>query len=161
MNQMNPYQINPYMYPYNYGYMPYTTPTTPIMQTPASTASTTTNTTSNLKLDTVSGKTAADVYVVNPGEEAVLIDIDNPCIYKKVRSMDGKLESATYDLTLHVDQPENTAPQVDLTGYVTQEAIEQIVEDRVKAEVEKRLSELSFTPTPTRTRKTKVVEVDD
>lgn len=111
-----------------------------------------------VRLDTVSGKVGADVYNVNVGEEVILFDIDNPCVYKKSRSADNKLELLTYDLTPHIEQEsQSTVPEINLDAYVTKDAIEKMVTDRVKKEVDKRLSEISFAP---KTRK-KSVEVDD
>lgn len=154
--QPNP---NPYMY-----YNPYLQPQVPVnmpVNTPVNTAPASVPNVVNsssvpqIKLDTVSGKTAADVYNVKVGEEAVLIDIDNPCIYKKTRGMDNKLTCEVYDLVPHIEESAPVAPKINLDEYVKQDAIDDIVSERVKEEVDKRLSEISFTP---KTRKTKVVE---
>lgn len=104
-----------------------------------------------LILDTVSGRTAADIYNVDMGKQAILIDIDNPVIYKKTRDMNNKLEMEVYDLVPHIDK-DASVQQADLKDYLKKEAIEEIVSDRVKEEVDRRLSEISFTPAP-KTRK--------
>ena len=153
-----PQQTNPYAYYNPYLQQPQMPMMAPVNNIPVSTApniSTNPATNPQIKLDTVSGKTAADVYSVNVGEEAVLIDIDNPCVYKKTRGLDNKLTCEVYDLIPHVEADPSSAPKINLDEYVKRDAIEDIVSERVKEEVDKRLSEISFTP---KTRKTKVVE---
>ena len=83
------------------------------------------------------------------GKQAILIDIDNPVIYKKSRSMENKLEMEQYDLVLHVDEPIDNTPKIDLDEYVKKEAVEQMIQK----EVDKRISEISFTPKTSSTRK--------
>lgn len=134
------YPTQPVTYPY---YVPsYVAPqqTAPAAPTP----------TNQPKLDFVSGRTAADVYNVNVGEEAILIDIDNPCIYKKSRSLDNKLDMQVFDLTPHVDAPAPEYHQVNLDEYMKADAITQLVNDTVKKEVEEKLSEISFAPKSSR-----------
>lgn len=154
-------QINPYQYynPYPMGYNPNPVVSAPVA-TPTVQPNTQTTSVPQVKLDTVSGRTAADVYNVEVGQKVILFDIDNPCVYEKYRDMDNKLTTEIYDLTLHTEVAPVTAQSINLDEYVKAETIEQIISDRVKAEVDKRLSEISFTPA-TRTRKTKVVEVDE
>lgn len=141
----NPYQqyAYPVYYPQPVGQMPNQ------MQPPVNNS---TAQTSPLILDTVSGRTSADIYNVDMGKQAILIDIDNPVIYKKSRSLDNKLEMEQYDLVLHKEE-DKSVRKVDLNDYVKKDAIEEIVSDRVKEEVDKRLSEISFTPAPKTTRK--------
>lgn len=141
----NPYQQYPYpmYYPQSMAQMPNQ------MQTPVNNTPVQSN---PLILDTVSGRTSADIYNVDMGKQAILIDIDNPVIYKKSRSLDNKLEMEQYDLVLHKEE-DKSVPKIDLNEYVKKEAIEEIVSDRVKEEVDKRLSEISFTPAPKTTRK--------
>lgn len=149
-----PAYYNPYLY------YPQIPTVTPVPQPVASVPQQTATAIPSIKLDTVSGRTAADVYEVNAGEEAVLIDIDNPCVYRKTRGTDNKLEFQIYDLIPHVDQDsQSSAPVVNLDEYVKADAIEDIVTERVKKEVDKRLSEISFTPATK--KRTKVVEVLD
>lgn len=134
----NPYQ----QYPYPMYY-----PQPMQMQNPTNTTSTQTQG-SPLILDTVSGRTSADIYNVDIGKTAILIDIDNPAVYKKSRSMDNKLEMEQYDLVLHVDEPKDKAPKINLDEYVKKDTVEQMIQK----EVDKRISEISFTP-KTSTRK--------
>ena len=135
---------------YSYPYQQYPYPVYPQYQPQALNVSATPTPSNPLILDTVSGRTAADIYNVEMGKQAILIDIDNPVIYKKSRDMDNKLEMLQYDLVLHVDEPQVVAPQINLDDYVKKESVDKIVEDRVKEEVDKRLSEISFTPKTTR-----------
>lgn len=107
-----------------------------------------------LILDTVSGKTAADIYNVDMGKQAILIDIDNPVIYKKSRDMNNKLEMEQYDLVLHVEAPKENEPKINPDEFVKKDSIDKIVATRVKEEVEKRLSEISFAPKTTRKKNT-------
>ena len=135
---------------YTYPYQQYPYPVYPQYQPQALNVNAVTTPSNPLILDTVSGRTAADIYNVDMGKQAILIDIDNPVIYKKSRDMDNKLEMIQYDLIPHIDEPKVTAPQINLDEYVRKDTVDKIVEDRVKEEVDKRLSEISFTPKTTR-----------
>ena len=116
----------------------------------------------NRKVDFVQGgRMSAEAYPVGAGEEVILIDMDNPYVYRKARGFDNKLEPLQmFDLIPHVDQPEKVQ-QVNLDDYVKSEQIEAIVQNKVQSivqkEVEKRMSEFSFKPT----RNKKKVEEDD
>lgn len=137
-----------YQYPY-YGYVPQAMPqvSAPVAapQMPANTSMS-----NPLILDTVSGRTAADIYNVDIGKQAILIDIDNPVIYKKSRDMNNKLEMQQYDLVLHIDEPKEETPKINLNDYVKKDSIGKIVDDRVNEIVDKRLSEISFAPKTSR-----------
>lgn len=88
-------------------------------------------------LSYVANRTAADLFNVNPGQEAVLIDMDMPYVYKKARGADGKLMPVeVYDLVPHVE-PVVQTPQISLEGYVKYEDIDRIVAE----EVDKRITE--------------------
>lgn len=76
-------------------------------------------------LDRVQGEASADVYPVQPGQEVILFDIDNPYVYRKSRGMDNKLEQQRYRLVL--DVPEKQEETIDLSGYVREDDIAQIV----------------------------------
>ena len=91
------------------------------------------------KFDVVQGALAADMYQVENGQEIILMDMDNPYVYRKKRNIDGKLEPMKrFKL---VEEEEN--PVVD---FVKQEEVENIVEKLVKREVEKKLSEITLKP---------------
>jgi hypothetical protein len=94
-------------------------------------------------LDRVQGEASADVYPVQPGQEVILFDIDNPFVYRKSRGMDNKLEQQRYRLVLDEKETETEPETVDLSGYVREDEIAQIVADAV----EKKLSEYTLKPT--------------
>lgn len=138
---------------YNYPYQQYPYPYYPQpvnqMQTPTQPVTTPTVPSNPLILDTVSGRTSAEIYNVEMGKQAILIDIDNPVIYKKSRSMDNKLEMEQYDLVFHIDEPKEETPKINMDEYVKKETVEQMIQ----REVDKRISEISFTPKTSTTRK--------
>ena len=146
-----------YNYPtypnYQYPYLGYMSQAVPQVPTPMPTSQMPVGnvpTSNPLILDTVSGRTAADIYNVDMGKQAILIDIDNPVIYKKSRDMNNKLEMQQYDLVLHADEPKEETPKIDLNDYVKKDSIGKIVDDRVNEIVDKRLSEISFAPKTSR-----------
>lgn len=90
----------------------------------------------------VANRTAADLFNVNPGQRAILMDMDAPIVYGKERGADGKLlPLEIYDLVPHKEPP---APSqaVNLDGYVRYEDIDRIVAE----EVEKRITEAFSKP---------------
>lgn len=96
------------------------------------------------KFDVVQGALAADVYQVENGQEVILMDMDNPYVYKKKRGADGKLEPI---LKFRLVQEENNqTPEVDMKEFVKQSDIEMIVAKLVKSEVDKKLSEITLKP---------------
>lgn len=96
------------------------------------------------KFDVVQGALAADVYQVENGQEVILLDMDNPYVYKKKRGLDGKLEQMEkYRL---VQEEMNQTPEVDMKDFVKQSEIEMIVAKLVKSEVDKKLSEITLKP---------------
>lgn len=116
----------------------------------------------NRKVDFVQGgRMSAEAYPIGAGEEVILIDMDNPYVYRKARGFDNKLEPLQmFDLIPHIDQ-QDKAQKIDLDDYVKSEEIETIIQNKVEnivqKEVEKRMSEFSFKPT----RNKKKVEEDD
>lgn len=109
------------------------------------------------KVDFVQGRAAAEVFAVNAGEEAILIDMDNPFVYRKARGFDNKLEPMQiFDLVPHVENTEQQ-PQINLDGYVK---IEQ-VEDMIKEEVEKKMSEITLKPATTKRARKEQIEEDE
>lgn len=93
-------------------------------------------------LSYVANRTAADLFNVNPGQRAILMDMDAPIVYGKERGADGKLlPLEIYDLVPHKEPP---APSqtVNLDGYVRYEDIDRIVAE----EVEKRITEAFSKP---------------
>lgn len=105
------------------------------------------------KLDFVQGRTSADTYPVNAGEEVFLVDMDNPNVYRKARGFDNILEPMLiFDLVEHKDEEPK---QFDFADYTKdlETRINKEVEKKIKAEVDKRLSEISFTPAKKTTAK--------
>ena len=108
---------------------------------------------SSPKFDIVQGELAANMYQTENGQEVILIDMDNPYVYKKKRGLDGKLEPM--EKFKLVKEEEHVEPTINLKDFVRQEEIESIVEKLVKNEVDKKLSEMTLKPS---TRKTKSEE---
>ena len=93
-------------------------------------------------LDRVQGEAAAVVYPVQPGQEVILFDIDNPYVYRKSRGLDNKLEQQRFRL---VEDVKDTEPKVtvNMDEYVKVSEIAQIVADAV----DKKMSEYTLKPT--------------
>ena len=93
-------------------------------------------------LSYVANRTAADLFNVNPGQAAILIDMDMPMVYKKSRGSDGKLiPLEVYDLVPHKEVVE-AHQTVNLDGYVKYADIDRIVAE----EVDKRITEAFSKP---------------
>lgn len=92
-------------------------------------------------LDRVQGEASANIYPVQPGQEVILIDIDNPYIYRKERGLDNKLIQKRFRLV--EDEPIEEKPKVDLSGYVREDDIAQMIADAV----DKKMSEYTLKPT--------------
>ena len=92
-------------------------------------------------LSYVANRTAADLFNVNFGQTAILVDMDSPYVYKKSRGTDGKLlPLEIYNLVKQEDQA--VIPAVNLDGYVRYEDIDKIV----AKEVEKKITEAFTKP---------------
>lgn len=92
-------------------------------------------------LSYVANRTAADLFNVNFGQTAILVDMDSPYVYKKSRGTDGKLlPLEIYNLVKQEEQA--VIPAVNLDGYVRYEDIDKIV----AKEVEKRITEAFSKP---------------
>lgn len=92
------------------------------------------------KFDTVQGEIAANVYPVDIGEEVILMDIDNPYIYKKRRGFDGKLETEKNVVVRYEEEAHDEAP--DLSGYIRREEVDMMIQNAVQNAVEQRMSEM-------------------
>lgn len=92
----------------------------------------------------VANKTAADLFNVAPGQEAVLIDMDMPYVYRKARTPDNKLQPlGWFDLVPHKEEKEESldgyVKEDELSEkYVKREDLDKIISD----EVAKRMSEV-------------------
>lgn len=99
----------------------------------------------------VANKTAADLFNVNPGQEAVLIDMDMPYVYRKARTSDNKLQPLQwFDLIPHKEPV--IKEEVNLDGYVRADELETEYVRRadlnkiISDEVERRMSEVFTKP---------------
>jgi hypothetical protein len=99
----------------------------------------------------VANKTAADLFNVNPGQEAVLIDMDMPYVYRKARTSDNKLQPLQwFDLIPHKEPV--VKEEVNLDGYVRADELETEYVRRadlnkiISDEVERRMSEVFTKP---------------
>ena len=100
----------------------------------------------------VQGLGGAQGFYVGAGQSAILMDSEAPYVYKKETAMDGRpLPIEKYRLVKEDDSPKEEKKQ----NYVTTDQIEEIISDRieniVKEEVDRRLSEFSFKPTRKKT----------
>ena len=96
------------------------------------------------KFDVVQGELAASMYQAENGQEVILIDRDNPFVYKRKRTADGKLEPLEKYKLVKVEDQEPSG--VDMKEFVRQEEIGAIVESVVKNEIEKKFSEMTLKP---------------
>ena len=92
-------------------------------------------------VDRVQGEASANVYPVQPGQEVILLDIDNPYVYRKERGLDNKLTQKRFRLI--EDEVEAKEPKVDLSGFVKAEDVAQMRADAV----DKKMSEYTLKPT--------------
>lgn len=89
--------------------------------------------------ESVQGEAAADVFPVSAGQDVILFDEDNPYVYFKSRDLNNQLTKKRYRLVEEEDKP--TEKQ-----SISKEDIQQLISDAVRDEVERKLSEISFTP---------------
>lgn len=82
----------------------------------------------------VSGKGEADTYPVLPNSAAALWDANNPVIYLRKADSTGKPSTVVYDLVERTDSaaPQQAAPQIDLSGYVTWDKLDEYLAERLK-----------------------------
>ena len=85
----------------------------------------------------VGSKTEADNWPIAPGCAVALWDSNNPVIYLRQADSTGKLSTKVYDLVERTDNPapQQTAPQIDMSRYVTIEQLEDILAERLKKPV--------------------------
>ena len=82
----------------------------------------------------VSGKAEADGYLVAPNSAVALWDANNPVIYLRKADSTGKPSTVVYDLVERTDNPtpQQPAPQLDLSGYVTWDKLDEYLAERLK-----------------------------
>lgn len=79
------------------------------------------------------GKAEADAYLVAPNSAVALWDANNPVVYLRKADSTGKPSTVVYDLVERMDTPPaQTAPQIDLSRYVTIDQLEDILAERLK-----------------------------
>jgi len=93
-------------------------------------------------------------FLVPPGGSAFFMHENEPYLYMKSADSFGK--STIIKKKLIDETPENENQFAD---FIKREEIEDIVQKRVREEVEKRMSEISFKPT--KPKKTVIVEDED
>lgn len=99
----------------------------------------------------VQGEAAALAYPVAPGNTVILMDSDNPVVYKKSTDEHGKpLPMDIYDLHKRETSVNTTAapstPTIDTSMFVKKSEIESFIAERIEKELDKRVSNLSFKP---------------
>lgn len=81
----------------------------------------------------VSGKEEADKWPIAFGCAVALWDANNPVIYLRQADSTGKPSTKVYDLVERTDSPSaQAAPQLDLSGYVTWDKLDEYLAERLK-----------------------------
>lgn len=107
----------------------------------------------------VQGEAAAYAYPVAPGNTMILMDSDNPVVYKKSTDEHGKpLPMDVYDLIKREHTITSSAPVIDLKDYVKKSDLEAYINERLERELDRRMSQLSFKPA---TRKKRIDEDEE
>lgn len=84
----------------------------------------------------VSGRQEADGYLIAPNSAVALWDQNNPVVYLRKADSTGKPSTVVYDLVERTDNPPTqSAPQIDLSRYVTIDQLEDILAERLKKPV--------------------------
>lgn len=89
----------------------------------------------------VGSKLEADNWPIAPGCAVALWDSNNPVIYLRQADSTGKPSTKVYDLVERMDGParQQAESQVDLSRYMTIEAAEEMIEQRVNEILSERL----------------------
>ena len=93
-------------------------------------------------IDRVQGEASANVYPVQPGQEVILLDIDNPYIYRKERGLDNKLTQKRFRL-VEDDIVEEKKPQINMAEYVKIDDVAVMISEAV----DRKMSEYTLKPT--------------
>lgn len=128
----NPYMNNPYLQPYYQPVMQQPMVQQPVQQTIHQNPQT--------NVIWVSNESEARNYPVSPGNTVMLMDNDNPVVYKKSSDLSGRsLPLEVYDLVKReAEPPKEENHQIDLTEYLTRREF-----DSYASEVDKRFSEIN------------------
>ena len=110
---------------------------------------------SNQILAWVQSEEEARNFPLTTGQSIFLMNQNDNYIYMKSVDQLGKTSFLKKRL---VDESDNQESNIDLSGYIRKEEIDNIIMDIVQKEVEKRMSQISFKPTR---KKTVVVDEDE
>ena len=82
----------------------------------------------------VGSKIEADNWPIAPGCAVALWDSNNPVIYLRQADSTGKPSTKVYDLVERTENPvpQQPAPKVDLSNYITRDQLEEILAERLK-----------------------------
>lgn len=81
----------------------------------------------------VSGRQEADGYLIAPNSAVALWDANSPVVYLRKADSTGKPSTVVYDLVERTDNPPTQAtPQIDLSGYVTWDKLDEYLSERLK-----------------------------
>ncbi len=83
-------------------------------------------------------------FPLSAGQSIFLMNQNADYLYMKSIDQLGK---TTFIKKRLVDETENKEPAVDLTGYIRKDELEDMINEKIQEEVERRVSEISFKPT--------------
>lgn len=89
----------------------------------------------------------ANNYPLNSGQSIFLMNQKQPYLYMKSIDQLGKV---TFIKKRLVDETERD--ETELKDYIRKEELENLISDRIREEIEKKISEISFKPTNTKKR---------
>lgn len=139
----------------SYGYQPYALPypTLPTAQPNMPTVAQQQGASSNIFW--IQGEAAASAFQVAAGNKVVLLDSAEPVAYvKETDASNRPLPMEVYDLVKR--EANRNIPQIDMDAYVRKDTLETLIAEVVGREVDRKMSEISFTPAK---KQKKVVEV--
>ena len=93
-------------------------------------------------------------YPLSAGQSLFLMNQNDSYLYMKSVDQLGK---TTFIKKRLVDESGNQEKEIDLSAYITREELENLINDKIQKEVERRVSQISFKPT----RQKKVIDDED
>ena len=93
-------------------------------------------------------------YPLSAGQSLFLMNQNDS--YHYMKSVD-QLGKTTFIKKRLVDESGNQEKEIDLSAYITREELENLINDKIQKEVERRVSQISFKPT----RQKKVIDDED
>lgn len=95
----------------------------------------------------VIGIEGAKAFPVSPGQEAFLMDSQEPIAYIKSADLNGRPSLKIYDLVERIDSDKHEEqPKIDMSEYIKKSEIESFVSEAV----DKAMSNFTMTPTKSR-----------